>query len=265
MARTPRLEKQPAISGSRPVWRSPSRWLLIVWLAMVASGATTTGLLRSDSVNAGVVQGSLIAHEAGGFALGALAIVSLLARGARETWRAGIVLAVLACGWLAIRTFAPTWGASHAVLAACTAVAVTNRRAFAGAAAPRWQLIAARLAFVAMLIQVAAGALLRHRLIELPWHVLFGGVAALLLLVAAVPSAQEATRPASQRRAARMAIAALLTQVGLGVSLYVMLLIGSDNAPAWIGLTTGHVVMGTLTLVAASLLVRDHRRISTVL
>ncbi len=232
---------------------------------MIVSGATTTGLVRAGNIGGHLVAGSLMAHELAGLAVGALAITTLMARhAARQPWRAAMVLAVLAAGWTAARNFAALPGATHATLAAFTSAALLDRTGVPATPMPRrWQAISARLAFFALLAQVAAGSLLRHQLIALPWHLLFGGIAALLLFVAAVPIVQDATRSAAEKRAAKSAIGSLIAQVCLGVSIFVMILLGSANVLAWLSLTAAHVVMGAVTLVAASILVRDHRTTST--
>ena len=263
MAVTPRSESRPPTFGaSAPADRSHSPWLLILWLAVIASGAATTGLLRAD-VNATLVRGSLLTHELAGAAVGAFAVVRVLARrAARRSWRAALILGVLAFGGISAHTFVPRWVALHATLAACTAVVVVDRRRVRAGSAPRWQAVCARLALAAMLGQVATGALLRHQLIALAWHLLSGGVAAFLLLVAAVPIVQDSPRDSADRRAAKSAIASLVVQVCLGASIFVMLLVGPVSALAWLGLTAAHVVMGSVTLVAASMLVRDHRATS---
>jgi hypothetical protein len=160
------------------------------------------------------------------------------------------------------RTFAPPWAALHAIVAAFAAAAVVDRIPMRTSSAAAWQRLSARLAFGALLIQIAVGGLLRHQLIALPWHLLFAGIAALLVLVAAVPTVQASTSLAAEKRIARRAISSVLVQVSLGAAMFMMILMGTENAPAWLGLTVAHVVMGSVTLVAALALARAHRTAS---
>jgi hypothetical protein len=114
-----------------------------------------------------------------------------------------------------------------------------------------------------MLIQVAVGALLRHQLIALPWHLLFGGAAVLLVLITALPTTQSAGSTPAEKRIAQSAIASIIAQVVLGAAIFAMILIGVENLAVWLSVTVAHVVMGTVTLVATSALARAHRRTST--
>jgi hypothetical protein len=254
MGVTPRSEKR----------NSTVHWLLMLWLAMTASGALTTGLLRAGSVDAVVVKTSLVAHEALGTAIAALAALYVFYRGvARRTWRAGLIAGVLVCGWPAARTFAPLWSAIHAIAAAFSAAAIVDRIPVRTNTAAVWQAVAAQLAVTAVLIQVAVGALLRHQLITLPWHLLFGGAAVLLLLIAAVPTTQSAASTPGEKRIARSAIASIIAQVVLGAAIFVMILVGVDRLDVWLSVTVAHVVMGSVTLVATSALAQAHRRTST--
>jgi hypothetical protein len=240
--------------------RPHPRWLAVLWFAMIASGATTTGLLRAGNVDAGLVKASLIGHEIAGAAIAALAGLYILSRrSALPLWSSAAIVAVLACGWMASRTFTPSWAAAHGISAAFAAAALVTRTRVRRSATPAWQRASAQLALVAVLIQVGAGALVRHQLVTLPWHLLLGGIAALLILVAAVPTAQDPDSPAVARRVARSAITTLVAQVCLGAAIFVFILIGAESAGVWIGLTTAHVVMGSVILAVTSALATIHR------
>ena len=119
-----------------------------------------------------------------------------------------------------------------------------------------WKAVVARIGFVLVLLQIALGALLRHQLIGLTWHLLAGGLAALAVLVPAVAVRQESSARIEERRAAKWAIASLLVQVSLGVAVLLMILIGTSNVQVWLATTIAHVAVGSLTLLAAAWLAR---------
>ncbi len=240
-------------------------WLVVLWLLLIVSGASTTGLLRAPLAT-GVVPVVLTTHMVIGAALGLLAVGHLLrARRRGHVWRATLVAAALACGWFASRSFAPLMVAGHAALAAFATVALAGGTPDApylhtvGTGKPRaqtWKAVVARIGFGLVLLQIALGALLRHQLIGLTWHLLAGGLAALAVLVPAVAVRQEASARTEERRAAKWAIASLLVQVSLGVAVLLMILIGTANVQVWLATTIAHVAVGSLTLLAAAWLAR---------
>jgi hypothetical protein len=201
-----------------------------------------------------------------GAALGFLAVGHLLrARRRRHVWRATLVAAALACGWFASRSFAPLTVAGHAALAAFATVALAGGTpdapylhtvATGKSRARTWKAVVARIGFVLVLLQIALGALLRHQLIGLTWHLLAGGLAALAVLVPAVAVRQESSARIEERRAAKWAIASLLVQVSLGVTVLLLILIGTANVQVWLATTITHVAVGSLTLLAAAWLAR---------
>jgi hypothetical protein len=257
--------RDPNIHAATPGHGRPhSRWLVVLWFAMIVSGATTTSLLRAGNVNAVLVKVSLTGHEIAGAAIAALAVSYITFRRAvLPLWSSAAIIAVLACGWMASRTFTPSWAAAHGIIAAFAAAAIVKRTRVRRSTTPAWQRASAQLALVAVLIQVGAGALVRHQLLTLPWHLLLGGIAALLILVAAVPTAQDPDSPAAARRVAKSAITTLVAQVCLGAAIFVFILIGAESAGVWIGLTTAHVVMGSVILAVTWALATVHRTAST--
>ena len=117
------------------------------------------------------------------------------------------------------------------------------------------------LGFLLLLVQVALGALVRHHLVPVVWHVLIGGLAAIGILVPAVAITQEPSVTLDRRRAARWAIAALLAQVSLGVGVLFMILVGPPSPLIWLMTSASHVVTASLTLIAAATLARVLRRV----
>jgi heme A synthase len=172
------------------------------------------------------------------------------------------IAAVIATGWLARRSFAPLTSAEHAAIAAYAIVALA---APAGPAAdhvvssqsPRtWQGLVSRLGFVLLLLQIALGALVRHQLMPIVWHVLVGGLAALAILVPAVAITYEPFATRDAQVAARWAIASILVQVSLGIGVLLMILVGTPDALSWLVTTGSHVVAASLTLLAVANLTR---------
>ena len=240
-----------------------SSWVVVAWLLLIASGALTSGLLRAPLGSPGLSPAMLTSHIVFGAALG-LIIVAQLLRTAQRTQLAAAALigAAIVVGWFASRSFAPLTVAGHAALAAYAIVALASPSVApsfenASTQSPRtWKAWAARLGFVLLLIQIALGALVRHQLMPVVWHVIAAGLAAIAILMPAVSITQEALATSDERLAAKWAIASLLVQVSLGVAVLFMILIGTPNALIWLVTTASHVVVGSLTLVAAARLTR---------
>ena len=241
-------------------------WVVVLWLVLIASGASTTGLLRAPLATTGVVPVVLSGHVAIGAVTGVFALVHLVrARRRRQVWRMALVAAAVACGWFASRSFAPVTVSGHAALSAFATLALAggttdaahlHAGAFATAAGWTWKAVVVRIGLGLVLLQIALGALLRHHLIGLTWHLLAGGLTALAILVPAVAIVQDPSAPIEPRRAARWAIASLLAQVSLGVAVFFMILVGTATVELWLATTIAHVTVGSLTLLAAAWLVR---------
>jgi hypothetical protein len=230
---------------------------------LIASGASTTSLLRAPVGNPGLGPSMLTSHMALGAALGLIIAVRLLVtRQTRLVWPVVPIAATLALGWFARRTFAPLTAAEHAAIAASTIVALlpaADATSSAGANRPsprRWKTSVAHVGFVLLLVQIALGALVRHQLMPVVWHVLIGGLAAVAILVPAVAITQEPSAARDERLAARWVIASVLVQVSLGVTALFMIMIGSPTPLLWVATTVSHVVAGSVTLLAAARLTR---------
>jgi hypothetical protein len=111
--------------------------------------------------------------------------------------------------------------------------------------------MSARFALGLVAAQVMAGALLRHQQLGLLWHLFVGGLAIVALLAPAVAVLQDPAAAIVERRAAQWAVTAVVTQVALGVSVLLMILVGPPSVTAWLAATIAHVTVGTLTLLAA--------------
>ena len=234
-------------------------WMVAAWLLLIASGAFTTGLLRAPLGHPGLSPATLTSHIVVGAALGLIIVAHLLrTRHTKQLTPVALIAAAIAVGWFASRSFAPLTVAGHAALAAYAIVALVGPSgappsAVASTQSPRtWKAWTARLGFVLLLIQIALGALVRHQLMPVVWHLLAAGLAALAVLVPAVAITQEPLATADERLAARGAIASLLVQVSLGVAVLFMILIGTPNTLIWLVTTVSHVVVGSLTLLAVA-------------
>jgi hypothetical protein len=230
-------------------------WALVAWLLLIVSGGLMTSLLRAPLVLSSVMPILVTLHLAGGAAIAIIAVVQLI--GARELtrwWRVLLVTVTPVCGWLAHRSFSPYTAATHAALAAFATLALADfprgtgtDRAHSGR---RWATVLSRIGFSLILVQLAAGAALRHHVIGLPWHLFIGGLATLAVLSSAVPTTQDEQMTKAEKRAATAVIAAIVVQVSLGTGVLFMLFLGPPNAATWISATVAHVVVGSVTLLA---------------
>ena len=220
-----------------------------------------TSLLRAPLVLSRVLPTLLVAHMIGGGAIAIIAIIHVaLARTSHRWWRLTLVAGTGVFGWFAHRSVAPFPTASHAALAAVATIALTEVHDEAPASnnlsSHRWIAIVARIGFSLVMVQVAVGAALRHHLIALTWHLVIGGLAAMAVLAVGVATIQDQSSTVAEKQTARSAVAAIVTQASLGVVVLFMMLIGPPNAGTWIVITVGHVVVGSLTLLAVARLNR---------
>jgi hypothetical protein len=205
----------------------------------------------------------MVSHLVGGALVAFLAFAYVIRARPIRWWRVLLVAATAVTGWSAHRSFAPLTTASHASLAAFATLALAGTGSSALASTPSSRTsrtrkaLVARVGFGLVFVQVAAGAALRQHVIGLPWHLCVGGLATLAVLGSAFAVVHdEEDTTTSEQRAARSAIAMLLVQVSLGVTVLFMILLGPPNAGSWIGITVAHVVVGSLTLLAVSTFAR---------
>jgi hypothetical protein len=232
-------------------------WALVAWLLLIVSGGLMTSLLRAPLVLSGVMPILVMVHWIGGVVIAIIAMARLIyTRGVTRWWRVMLIAATPVCGWLAHRSFSPHTAATHAALAAFATIALAGfrRRTRTDRADParRWTAFLSRVGFSLILVQLAAGAALRHHVIGLPWHLFIGGLATMAVLGSAVPTTQDRQATLAEKRAAASAIAAILMQVSLGTAVLFMMLMGPPDAFTWIGTTVAHVVVGSLTLLAVT-------------
>ena len=221
---------------------------MIAWTSSILSGAAATALLRAPVGGPAFALVALTAHTIAGAAIGAVVMWHLArSRKTRARLTAVLVAAALASGWLASRSFTPFTVAGHTIAAfAPFALFVEKTRPLA------WKTFVARVGSALLLLQIALAALVRHHVVGLAWHFLVGGLAAIAMLVPAVAVTQDESALSVEKRAARWVIAALLTQALLGVALLLMAAAGTDNVLLWRATMNAHVLVGTLTLLAAA-------------
>lgn len=225
---------------------------------LILSGAATTSLLRAPLSNPAIGPATFTTHRLGGIAVAVLLVIFLLRDRRPRRMAAAFVTATAITGLVAGRSLAPSTVAFHAWLALLTAVmlAVASSPRATGPSTDvrvRWTAIVARLGLILMLLQAAIGAMLRHQLTSLGWHVLVAGLASIAVLVPAVSTLQMASQDKRTLACAVFAIAATVTQVILGTGVLVMMLSANPSVALWVSTTVAHVVAGTLTLVATAM------------
>jgi heme A synthase len=243
-------------------------------LVLIGSGAFVTSsreALTTPEVSAGATLAGAEVHQALGMVVAALAVVlAIWALAAGRGMRLRIVAVVaLASGvvdaFLALHApLAPEIAATHAGLAAlffgCLAGVVYST-------APDWnfapEVVDDRgmrflrpLAISApplVLLQIMLGALYRHKVISVMWHMAGAMVVSLVTLIACMIITQQYPAHRALRGSAIHLMSIVLLQVALGVTAFTMQLLEIENSIVLAVMTGLHVVVGNLTL-AASLL-----------
>ncbi|HLK70172.1 MAG TPA: hypothetical protein VKU19_42375 [Bryobacteraceae bacterium] len=175
-----------------------------------------------------------------------------------------------ATGWAAPRS--PAWLVCHALfshlsIALMSATLMLSsdgwRQPPEPVSAGSWNFL--RPAAVAMppavLVQISLGALYRHQIIGVMPHMLGAMVVALLTLVIAVILLQHFPHQRELKTAATALISLVIAQVCLGITVFLILLLGVGDTPWFVWASTGHVCVGTLTFaasVAAAMQVRRY-------
>jgi len=225
-----------------------SNWMVIAWATSILSGAAATALLRAPIGGPALPSAALTVHTITGAAIGSVVAWHLgRSRKTRAQVAAGLVVGAVASGWFASRSFTPFTVAGHTIAAFVPLAYVVEK-----ARTVAWKAFVARLGSVLLLLQIALGALVRHHVVGLAWHFLVAGLAAIAVLVPAVAVMHDDGALVVQKRSARWAIAALLTQALLGAALVLMVAAGTDNASMWLACINAHVLVGTLALLAAA-------------
>ena len=104
-----------------------------------------------------------------------------------------------------------------------------------------------------VLLQIVLGALYRHKVTSVMWHMAGGMIVALATLIACMVVIQQYPSHRPLRGSAIHLMSILLLQVALGVTAFTMQLLDTENTIVLAVTTGSHVVVGNLVL-AASLL-----------
>jgi hypothetical protein len=254
----------------------------VVTLLLMAVGALAAGgaeLVLPASIIKGVVSGRYHIYLA--IATGAMTVMLLvgLTPANVPTW-------VRATGWVSVSLFAidsaimawtpvPPVGAEqaipHAIVAPLVFASVVvsafymfqdwiNGPEIADISAlPSLPLIALLTPF-AVILQIALGALYRHKIFSVMPHMAGAMVATLLLLVLTVQLLQNFPAHPTLRPVAIASMSVLLLQVTLGIAAFVMRLLDFDTNTGFVFLTAAHVCVGALTLAASVVMCLEVRR-----
>jgi len=114
-----------------------------------------------------------------------------------------------------------------------------------------------------VLLQIALGAAYRFRSLSVLWHILNAMIVLLLLLVVAMFLIRQFPQHSSLRPAAVLVAVITSTQVALGFTTFLILLLSpNESSSAVVWSSTAHVALGALTLAASvvlSIQIRYHR------
>lgn len=180
-----------------------------------------------------------------------------------------------AVGWLALAAvageiFLGSFPAVHAMLAPVyfallVAVAVLTSNAWQAGPRPvasQWGPLRALGICVPLLIllQVGLGAAFRHNAIGVVWHILNALVVILVILIAGVFVLRQYPDHPTLRPAALALVVIAGIQVLLGFTVYMVLLVSSENNMGLIVTGVLHVVNGSLTLAAGLVLCMEMQR-----
>ena len=109
-------------------------------------------------------------------------------------------------------------------------------------------------------LQIALGAALRHNSMGVIWHILNAMIVLLVIMVAGIFVLRQYPEHPSLRPAALALVIVTGVQVLLGFTVYMVLLISSENNTGLIITGVLHVVNGSLTLAASVVLAMQMQR-----
>ena len=175
-------------------------------------------------------------------------------------WSAFAAMAACtATGWISPRSAAlAVWHAcfAHLSIALVTATVVliaANWSVAKPVSAGSWTFLrpAAFATPPAVLLQITLGALYRHQITGVMFHMLGAMLVALLTLVVSVVLLQYFPQQPELKRAGTALISLVVAQVCLGIAVFMMLLLDAGTTPAFAWIATGHVSVGALTFAAS--------------
>jgi len=111
-----------------------------------------------------------------------------------------------------------------------------------------------------VLIQIVLGAMYRHKLTSVFWHMGGALVVSLATLIGAMVVIQQYPEHRSLKNSAMALMSVVLTQVAFGVTAFVLQLLDTGNALALELSTVSHVVLGNLTLASSLIFAMEVQR-----
>ncbi len=240
------------------MWKRIAQAAAIAGLAAIVSGAFIT----SSDVAApqGHPETGVVPHMVIAFLAIAL-VFSAAFQGAQRilAWAAVLCLAAgAAIGWnYPLSPGAAVWHAAFAHLFVASLTVVLVARTWSGPANPldigahRGLRQAALITPAAVFAQIVFGALYRHQITGIMPHMLGAMVVALLTMIVAAIVLQHFSQSRELKRAAILLISAVLLQVVLGISVFMMLLLNLSATAAFVWTATAHVTVGTLVFAAS--------------
>ncbi|HEV2446826.1 MAG TPA: hypothetical protein VGS58_12935 [Candidatus Sulfopaludibacter sp.] len=113
-----------------------------------------------------------------------------------------------------------------------------------------------------VVLQIVLGALYRHKVTSVMWHMAGAMIVSLVTLIACMVVIQQYPSHRPLKGSAIHLMSIVLLQVALGVSAFTMQLLETENTVALAVMTASHVVVGNLTLAASLLFaVQVHRNV----
>ena len=227
-------------------------------LALIAIGAYVTSRATAPQMNAhGPLDANL--HAGAAILVGALALYFVLRQSDLLAALAGWTFLALfaiqgSAGWMGARILHATL--APLVFAGAVAVVLVGSRTWETSETvdDRTVPLLRPLALAGpplVLLQTLLGALYRHKLAGVIPHLAGAMIVALTALVAVTLVFQRCPASHPLRSGAKWLMAAVLSQVGLGVAAFAIQLLGVASTGVLVTATTSHVVVGSVTMSAS--------------
>ncbi len=202
------------------------------------------------------------AHFAISIAALAAAIWFAIRNATAPAWAALASLAIAGItGWLL-----PTAEVWHAIFAhlfiGFAAMTIVPDRKLDPIDLGPWKAIrpAAQIAPFAVFAQIGMGAMYRHQITDIIPHMLGAIIVALLTLVAAVVILQHFNQRRELKDAASSLIGAVLLQILLGITTFIMQLLEANTHPVFAWIAAAHVTVGSMVLAASIVVAMEIRK-----
>ena len=239
--------------------------LAIFALTVVALGALLTGETRTfPGAPASTVSAPSLeqAHRIAGYALAILTLGLAIWARSLAGWiaLAAVIVESLSTGVPVVHAFD-----AQVFFSLVVATAVLTSKSWQAGPKPvesQWkplQRLAMAIPFLVFL-QIGLGAALRHNSMGVIWHILNAMIVLLVIMVAGIFVLRQYPEHPSLRPAALALVIVTGVQVLLGFTVYMVLLISSENNTGLIITGVLHVANGSLTLAASVVLAMQMQR-----